>query len=196
MCITRQFARSVFAGLLVLGLADNCRGQVVISQYYEGTSNNKWIELFNAGPSSVNLSTVTAGVWSNANAEGYKSNTAPTSSFTLSGTLASGGIYLLSHPLATLPSYATANATSTSVIGFNGNDSFAIYAAGTFSTANVLDAIGFTNAGNEGMDKSFTRSSLTAGWNTTGGTNATSFSCKWLGVGPGRGAGNRRSIAR
>jgi hypothetical protein len=30
-------------------------GQVFISQYYEGTSNNKWIELYNGGTNSVNL---------------------------------------------------------------------------------------------------------------------------------------------
>ena len=153
-------------------------GDLMITQYYEGTSNNKWLEIKNTGSTAYNLSTVSIGLWNNANAEGYKTNVAPSSSTALSGTLATNGVFLVRHSSATLPSYAVSNLATTSVMSFNGNDSIAIY-AGTFSTASIIDAIGFTNLGTEGLDRSFVRLTNGTGWNTTSGSNATSFATVW-----------------
>ena len=48
-----------------------------------------------------------------------------------------------------------------------------------FATANLIDAVGFTNLGNEGVDKSFVRASFSPGFNTTAGSNITNFSSVW-----------------
>ncbi len=153
---------------------------LVISQYYEGTSNNKWIELFNSGATTVDLSNYAIGTWSNANAEGYKSGAAPSNSVTLpSFSLPSGGVYLMSHGFAGVPLEITADYLNSNVINFNGNDSFAIYAAGAYSTSKLVDAIGFTESGNEGVDKSFVRLTLDPGYSLVAGSNATTFPAVW-----------------
>lgn len=172
--------KKILATAMAAMLAGSAGAAVLISQYYEGTSNNKWIELKNTSSSPVNLSSYYLTVWSNANAENYKSDSnTPTYNMNLSGTLGGGGVYLLSNPSAVLPSYATANATNANVIGFNGNDSVVLYNGNTWAVATIVDAIGFTNTGNEGADKSFVRISSSPGWNTVIGSNATSFSTVW-----------------
>jgi predicted extracellular nuclease len=164
--------------VLAIGLVATAQSQILITQYYEGTGTNKWIELTNTGGSSFNLSTLSIGHWNNANAEGYKSNTAPSFSVALTGSLAAGSSFLVGNTANTTPSYATANQNSNTVINFNGNDSIAIY-TGSFATANIVDAIGFTNAGNEGVDKSFVRLTSGVGWNTTAGSDILDFSTVW-----------------
>lgn len=156
------------------------QAQVLITQYYEGTSFNKWIELTNVGSSDVDLSLYALGLWTNANAEGYKTDTAPSQTLTLSGTLTPGTSFLLANSSSsTVPSYAVANVLSSTVINFNGNDSIALYLAGTFSTSSIVDAVGFTNAGNEGIDKSFYRLNADVGWDTTTGSTVLSFPSVW-----------------
>ena len=154
---------------------------VLITQYYEGSSNNKWIELTNTGVSGVDLATgnFKLSLWQNALAEGYKSDVAPSQTLSLTGTLAAGASFLYNNSGATLPSYAVATASNNSVINFNGNDSVTLWTGTTFSTASVVDAIGFTNLGNEGLDKSYVRLSGDAGWNTTTGSTANDFSSVW-----------------
>lgn len=159
--------------------SSQCFGGIIISQYYEGPSTNKWIELFNNGPSAIDLSTVTVGLWSNAAAEGYKTSTAANSSVTLSGSLAVGSTFLLGNTGNTTPAYAVANSNSNAVMNFNGNDSIALYTTGAFTTANLLDAIGFTNSGNQGVDKSFIRLNSNAGFDAIAGSNVTSFASVW-----------------
>lgn len=95
------------------------QGQVIISQYYEGLSNNKWIEITNMGTSTINLAspqlylcqvTGTAAV-----------NPASAGSFAtlaLTGNLASGASLLYRNSGTVLPSYASG--TSTGAVNFNG----------------------------------------------------------------------------
>jgi predicted extracellular nuclease len=169
------------AATLLLG-AISAHAQLFITQYYEGPSTNKWIELTNTGSSTIDLTGFALGHWNNANAEGYKTSVAPSFTMTLSGSLTAGSTILIGNTGNTEVTYATATITNNTVINFNGNDSIVLYSAGTFSTASIIDAIGFTTSGNEGADKSFVRTSLLDGWNTTAGSNATNFSGVWLNV--------------
>lgn len=175
--------RSLFRAcslILVLFVSAKANGDLIFSQYYEGTSNNKWLELKNTGNSAINLSTYSIGVWNNANAEGYKTGVAANNSVSLSGSLAANTTYLMRHTSATLPAYAVSNSNNTTVMAFNGNDSLVLY-TGAFSVANIVDAIGFTNAGNQGLDRSFVRNSLAAGYDLTAGSNVTNFA-SWTNV--------------
>ena len=51
-------------------------GDLIISQYYEGSSNNKYIEVTNIGDSSIDLTGYSIVSWNNDLSEEYKTATA------------------------------------------------------------------------------------------------------------------------
>jgi hypothetical protein len=147
---------------------------VVISQYYEGTSFNKWLELRNNTASPVTLTDYVLTYWNNTNTEEWRNGGTPNASLDLSAvTIPANGYYLLSHADATTPGYAVANDTNSSVINFNGDDSMVLFLdadqSGTYTTAEIVDAVSFTDAGNEGANTSFSRISNGVGYSLTAG---------------------------
>lgn len=142
-------------------------GAVIISQYYEGASNNKWIELCNTTSVAVDLSVgdYRLGIWSNTNREGWKTGAGPTATIDLNVVIPANGTILIENSSAALPTYAVADVSSGSLT-FNGDDSVVIYTAGSsYAFLNVVDAIGLT--GNTAADTSFVRvSSVVSGINT------------------------------
>jgi predicted extracellular nuclease len=159
-------------GLMCVGMAAtaamDAMGGLIISQYYEGASNDKWIEIYNAGAEAVDLTAggYRLGLWANvANREGWKTGVAPNAQTNLSGTLAAGATFLVKHGSAALPSYAVADIASSAVANFNGDDSVVLYTGSTFAFANVVDAFGLT--GSNALNRSFSRkTSVTTGVNT------------------------------
>lgn len=158
-------------------------GDLVITQYYEGSfGNNKYIEVTNVSNGPLDVTGYTVVRWGNARAEEYKTATAEPGddydSFDLSplGTLAAGQTVLLANTDATTPIAAT-NADLTQgfpgAFTFNGNDSVVIYNTVTPNPSAIVDAIGFTGAGNEGADTSFVRATLNQGYDLSPGSNAT-----------------------
>ena len=163
---------------------------IVITQFYEGTSNNKYLEIANISGSSVSLADYTITTWSDGNAEAWKSFTSVTPSYTYSWaganavTLAPGQVYVIANSSATTPlPPANANLTST-VTFFTGNDSIVLFKGATGDPANVVDAVPLTNSGNEGLDKTLVRISTAPGFNLDAGSSATSagFSAVWQSV--------------
>jgi len=118
-----------------------------ISEYIEGSSNNKYIELHNPLPVAWELT-------------GYKlqnfANGAATASNTLnlSGLVAPGGVYIIANPSATSAALAQ---TTWSALQFNGDDAVAL----VDPTGAVLDAVGAI-----GTDPG-------TGWSVAGTANAT-----------------------
>ncbi|HNW68944.1 MAG TPA: DUF6130 family protein [Bacteroidales bacterium] len=95
-------------------------GQVIISQIYEGTSYNKYVEITNLGSTSVDLTGYSIQLFSNKSEIG--TNT-PTGTYNLAITLNAGQCFLLRHGSATTPSYAltyTPGDTSSKAANFNG----------------------------------------------------------------------------
>ena len=140
-------------------------GELIISQYYEGSGNNKWIEIYNPGATAVDLGAgnYRLGTWNNALREGWKTNATPTLAVALSNSLAPGATYLVSYTTVSNPAYATANQTAN--LQFNGDDSVAIYTGTTYDSANIVDVFGTTN--NFAADKSYVRTNtVIAGVNT------------------------------
>lgn len=111
-------------------------GNVIISEYVEGSSNNKAIEIANLGSASVDLSAYSfkkqingAGSW--------------TSALNLSGTLAAQSTYVIVYSSAGSTLLAKADLTTgSSVMTFNGNDP-----VGLFENDVLTDIVGTFNGG-------------------------------------------------
>ncbi|MDP2875177.1 MAG: immunoglobulin domain-containing protein [Holophaga sp.] len=94
---------------------------LIISQYYEGTSNNKWIEITNVGTAEWDATTTPMNLWNWANP--YVAT--PTFQGTpLTGTLAVGASRIYKNSLSALPT--STNLTGTGITAyscnFNGDD--------------------------------------------------------------------------
>lgn len=106
-----------------------------ISEYVEGSSNNKYIEVFNGTGVSVDLSDYQLLLFGNGSATA--TNTAQ-----LSGTLANGStmVYKNSSAALTLPLGVTAE--SNTAVNFNGDDAVALYKISTSSYVDIFGRIG------------------------------------------------------
>lgn len=139
-------------------------GTVIISQYYEGTSNNKWIELTNVGTGSVDLASpqLYLVLYANPTAATNFATQVPTGTLALTGTLGAGQSILVRASAAVGPSYAMSASpqiSSGSVCGFNGNDPIVLSTSGATGTAwsQRLDMVGLTDGTNWGVDLSLIR---------------------------------------
>jgi hypothetical protein len=103
---------------------------LIISEYVEGSENNKAIELFNGTNSGVDLSNYSIKLFANG------ASTA-TSTLALSSTLAKGNTYVIVHASADTTLKAKANLTNLTIIQFNGDD-----ALGLYNGSNLIDAFG------------------------------------------------------
>ena len=165
-------------------------GDLIISQYYEGTSYNKYIEVTNIGDTPIDLTSYTIVRWSDALAEEYKTaeslpaENADSLDLSSLGTIQPDQTMVFAHSSAASPldgSSADLSGDYTSPFGFNGNDSIVIYNSPTPNPANIVDAIGFTNSGEEGKDRSFLRAGAFQGYDLNAGSNASSsqFDTVW-----------------
>ena len=100
---------------------------LIISEYVEGSSYNKAIEIANFTGSSVNLSSYSLFKTTNGNGSW-------SSEYSLSGTLANGDVIVIAHSSA---SGISADYTTTAVTNFNGND-----AVGLFKNGSLIDVVG------------------------------------------------------
>uniref|UniRef100_UPI0035651F11 endonuclease n=1 Tax=Lutibacter sp. TaxID=1925666 RepID=UPI0035651F11 len=108
--------------------------ELFISEYVEGSSNNKAIEIANFTGSSVNLANYSlrkqangAGVWVN--------------DFPLVGTLANGSVHLVANSASVAAVTSIANQTTLAPIDFNGNDPI-----GLFKNDVLIDLLGVFNS--------------------------------------------------
>ncbi|WP_062064485.1 ExeM/NucH family extracellular endonuclease [Cellvibrio sp. OA-2007] len=102
---------------------------VYFSEYIEGSSNNKALEIYNSGDNAINLSGHKVEMYFNgSNSAGLTIN--------LSGTIPAQGVFVLAHGSANGTILAVANQTS-SASWFNGNDAIVLKNGST-----ILDSIG------------------------------------------------------
>ncbi len=92
-------------------------GYVFISEYIEGSGNNKYLEIYNGTGSDVNLSDYDVAIY-------YNGSTTPGSTIGLSGVLPDNDVYVLAHSSAIVWT-GTPDQTSGS-LGFNGDDVVAL----------------------------------------------------------------------
>ena len=120
--------------LLLLSFGSlNADAQIIISQYYEGTGTNKWIELTNVGTVSVNTASpqLKLGLWVNSGTTGnIKFQGSATQTVNLTVSIPAKGTVLIGNTAnSTEVPYLTAASaaqTSNTVINFDGNDGVAL----------------------------------------------------------------------
>lgn len=158
--------------------------QVVISQYYEGASFDKYIELKNLTGTAIDLSGWNLAVWDNANRENWKSDTNSTTRFTsLAGKMIpANGFLLIKDAGAAAPAYAASNfdlsaSGQDTAVGFNGDDSVVLYNGAGFTLAEVVDAVSFS--ANQGLDTSFYRLNDGPGFDFAPGSSILNYTTVW-----------------
>ncbi len=155
----KSIALNIFM-LLGIGILN---AQVIITQYYEGAGNDKYIEITNIGNASVDLSTYYIARWSGtdspADADAYVNGDA------LSGSIASGETQVYMNSSAENPAYAVTNATGTTTATyFNGDDPVALLEGGNTWGDRVDCIYGSITNGKWGDERSFVRKTgITAG---------------------------------
>ncbi len=171
---------------IILSSSPSTWGEVLISQYYEGSSFNKWIELSNTDSVAVSLDGFVLTRWANASTENWKQDgAAPSGRDFLDGlSIPANGYLLLGNTGAVIPSYAVADVATNATPNFNGDDSVVLYdtSRGALgSTSAIADAVSFTDSGNEGANRSFYRISNEVGYDLNPGSTVLDFPGVWGG---------------
>ena len=143
------------------GNSDNEVVNLYFSEYAEGSSNNKYVEIYNASSISVDLSNYQIKGTNNGTAWGDNGER----ELSLTGTLASNSVYIISTDAAdqSILNKADLSLPYESPVHYNGNDAIGIFgkdSSGSFTV--ILDVIGV-----ESSDPG------PAGWNVAGVSGAT-----------------------
>ncbi|MCB9445919.1 MAG: ExeM/NucH family extracellular endonuclease [Ardenticatenaceae bacterium] len=109
-------------------------GTLFFSEYIEGSSLNKAVEIFNGTGGPVDLSTYTVELYSNGAAS-------PSASVALSGSLANGDVFVMANSAASAAILAVTDLTNNSVINFNGDDAIVLRNSGV--VVDVIGQVGF-----------------------------------------------------
>ncbi len=130
--MTRLF-KTTLAVALVLGLAGVAAAQTAVffSEYIEGSSNNKAVEIYNGTSADLDMSRVTVDRFNNG-------LLTPTN-YTFTGTLVSGDVYVIGNPTATGvdPVIVAESDVLSTLTYYNGDDVLVLYLDGV-----VVDSIG------------------------------------------------------
>ncbi|NNV55607.1 DUF5689 domain-containing protein [Limnovirga soli] len=143
---------------------------LIFSEYIEGSSNNKYIEIYNAGSAAADLSRYIVKLY--ANGTTTATNSAKLDTLVGSSTLAPGAILVLKQPSAVLALPGGVTAFSSSVCNFNGDDALTIEKDGTvidvFGTVGTDPGTSWTVAGSTSgaADKTVRRKSTVTAGNT------------------------------
>lgn len=116
-------------------------GQLLISEYIEGSSYNKAIEIYNPASESIDLSTYSLVSFIN----GANETAGTVAELKLSGTLAAGDVFVIANQQAGAEVLAQADLkTGSAVMNFNGDDTLVLFENynAASKTGNVNDSIG------------------------------------------------------
>ena len=103
---------------------------LIISEYVEGSSFNKALELYNGTGETIDLSAYTLELYANGSAN-------VTQKLTLSGSLAAFDTYVIYHGSASAEIASKGNLSNSSVINFNGDDAIVLKKSGE-----IIDSFG------------------------------------------------------
>lgn len=148
-------------GTTVLGVTIRVRdgsvaADLFISEYVEGSSNNKYVEIFNGTGAAVDLSGYKLQLYANG-------TNSPNSDITLSGTLADGAVKVYQNSQATI--YAGEN---NAACAFNGDDAVALYKISSGAFVDIVGRIGedpgtaWTDGSHSTLDQTLVRKATVA----------------------------------
>ena len=120
---------TTLAAIVACGLTANANAQLIISEYVEGSSYNKAIELYNTSANAIDLSNYQLKYYFNGNTTSGKT-------IQLSGTIAGEQTYVIVHGSADTALTGLAQLVN-SGSWFNGDDAIVLEQSG-----NVIDSIG------------------------------------------------------
>lgn len=173
IAVTQGCTATSSGDFTIIGQSGTCTGStpatdLIFSEYIEGNSNNKAIEIFNGTGGDIDLGNYTI-MQSNNGAGWGETSSGPDTRYVLplSGTLANGDVYVIANSSANASILAAADIALTfngtangcsgcNVPAFNGNDGL-----GLFKTGVIIDQIGV-----ESPDPG-------TAWDVAGVTNAT-----------------------
>ncbi|MBQ4800583.1 ExeM/NucH family extracellular endonuclease [Pseudoalteromonas sp. MMG006] len=115
--------------LVIASLSAPASADLIISEYIEGSSNNKAIELYNNADTEISLEGYNLGLYSNG-------SSSVGNSIDLTGTLGANTTYIISNPSAAAAILDIADATSTATY-FNGDDALVLTKDGV-----IVDSFG------------------------------------------------------
>jgi uncharacterized protein len=128
--VSKSAVVTVSAGAVVVPPGPAGAQDLFFSEYIEGNSNNKALEIYNPTTQTVNLSSYVVKLFSNG-------ATTSQSSLTLTGTLAPGGVVVIVNNSATATFKTVPGFITSSVTNFNGNDAVTLEKSGV-----VIDRFG------------------------------------------------------
>ncbi len=145
------------------------------SEYIEGGGYNKYLEIYNGTGSSVDLSSYVINLYSNGSSE-------PSSSLALSGTLASGSVYVIANSQGTAYT-GTADLTNDQITAYNGDDAVALLT----SAGDYVDIIGCIGERDNWTDGDYStkdhtiirKSSVTSGVSSNPSTGFPTLTTEW-----------------
>ena len=105
------------------------------SEYIEGSSNNKFLEIYNPTTTSVNLSNYSILIYGNG-------SPTPTSTINLSGTLAPGAVFVVANSGYSTALYSGSVNLLTGSLNHNGDDAIELFNTTTSSTIDIIGRIG------------------------------------------------------
>ena len=155
------FAQDSFAGLGTHA----CCGDLFMSEYVEGTSNNKAIEIFNPLSTAIDLAPYQLQFF-------FNGATSPGTTINLTGTIGPHDVFVVADDNANASILAAADQTSASNF-FNGNDAIALLDGGT--RIDVFGRIGqdpgangWSGGGFNTMDRTLRRNPVVTGGDIVG----------------------------
>ncbi|QYJ67739.1 fibronectin type III domain-containing protein [Flavobacterium litorale] len=110
------------------------------SEYVEGSSNNKYLEIFNGTGAAVDLSDYQVRKYNNGDNFDEISDSEIQ---TLSGTINDGEVIVIRNSSAVIYGGANQITGEISVMNFNGDDAIALYKISTASFVDIIGAIGY-----------------------------------------------------
>ncbi len=130
--LSQNTSSSVQQYVVSSGSSSVCAIDLLFSEYLEGSSNNKYLEIYNGTGQAVDLSDYKVNLYSNG-------STTSTQELLLSGTLNNNEVYVIKNSAATL---YNGTATVSNVTFFNGDDAIALSKISTGQYVDILGKIG------------------------------------------------------
>ncbi|MBL7980957.1 MAG: lamin tail domain-containing protein, partial [Flavobacteriales bacterium] len=155
---------------------ENFGQDLFFSEYIEGSSSNKYIEIYNPTGAAIDLSDYQLRLYSNGSPTASATNT-------LSGTLASGATVVYRNNAANIA--GTSGYQVLSAVNWNGDDAIGLWKISASANVDIFGEIGvdpgtaWIVSGTTTLDRTLVRNSSVTGGNTVNGAGFPTLGTQW-----------------